>query len=155
MHVIQLLPRRWQDFLSNKAEFCTVLRKRFSSVCELSFLRTSCQNEENEMLDFVIIASGLIIRHSRNNCFGRSQLHFILTVKDSSIFFFLFPCNNGKSYLEAWSFCNIFCSLRPHYSLRFSPKVTTRNILWWKDNGKGQLSMYPSKLRSFQSKAIL
>lgn len=40
------------------------------------------------MFDFSIIASGLIIRHSSNNCFGRSQLNFILTVKESTIFFF-------------------------------------------------------------------
>ena len=41
------------------------------------------------MLDFSITVSGLIIRHSRNNCLGSSQLHFILTVKESSIFSFL------------------------------------------------------------------
>lgn len=85
MHAMQLLPRRWQDFLSNKTEFCTVLRS-FSSVVELSFLRASCRDEENEVLDFSLIASDLIIRHSRNNSFARSQRHFLLTVKESSIF---------------------------------------------------------------------
>ena len=87
---MQLLPRRWQNFLSNKIGIFTVLKRRifFPSVAELSFLRASCWNEENEMLDFSITASVLIIRHSRNNCLGSSQLHFILTVKESSIFSF-------------------------------------------------------------------
>ena len=94
MHAIHLLARRWQDILSNKTEFCTVLRRRISTapvpspspITELSFQRASCQTVGNEMLDFSATASGIIIRCSRNNCLGRSQLHFILTVKESSIF---------------------------------------------------------------------
>lgn len=116
MHAIQLLPTRWQDFLSNKTEFCRVFRRRvFSpSVAELSFQWASCQYEENEMLDFLVTAYGLIIRHSRNNCFGRSQLHFILQWRNLLFsLFFLFHCNNGGSHLEAWSFGNTFYGLRP------------------------------------------
>lgn len=92
MCAMQFLSRRWQDFLSNKTEFYTVLRRMifFSlSVAASNFLRASCRNEQNEMLVFSITASGLIIRHSRNNCFGRSQPHFILTGKESSIFYLI------------------------------------------------------------------
>lgn len=84
LHATRLLPRKWQDLLSNKTEFCTVLRRRFIFLCcWISFQWASCQHEENETLDFSTTASGIIIRDSRNNCFGRSQLHFILTVKES------------------------------------------------------------------------
>lgn len=76
-------------FFQIKLEFSQFSEKDFfPSVAELRFLRASCWNEENEMLDFSITASGLIIRHSRNNCLGSSQLHFFLTVKESSIFSF-------------------------------------------------------------------